>query len=112
MRRSASMLAISLKLSLISSLLLTGIAQAAQEPRLEASIAINQFEDDLLPNLENEVQTLVTGSNNNNNDAAIDVEALQRKRFLLIQAAFAAAVGVSAIALAYGVRSYSKYHQW
>lgn len=111
MRRSASMLAISLKLSLISSLLLTGIAQAAQEPRLEASIAINQFEDDLLPNLENEVQTLVTGSNNNN-DAAIDVEALQRKRFLLIQAAFAAAVGVSAIALAYGVRSYSKYHQW
>ncbi|MEA5463816.1 lipase family protein [Leptothoe sp. PORK10 BA2] len=84
-----------------------GAVPVNQESRSQANIAINQFEEVILPRIEDEVMTL-TGSGNPNDD----LETRHRKRFLLIQSAFAAAVGLSSLALAYGVRSYRKYHQW
>lgn len=91
--------------ALIGSVLLISAAPAAPEPETKRNIAINQVEDGIVPVLNNQDQTLPEPNSN-------DVEAAQREQFLLIQAAFAAAVGLSAVALAYGVRSYSKYHQW
>ena len=113
MSRSASMLALSIKLSLslVGSVLLMGNASATQEPRVGTSIAINQFENGALP--EDEVQGLVN-QNDTGNELAIqnDLEAQQRRRFLRIQTAFAVAVGLSALSLAYGVHSYSRQHRW
>ena len=95
--------------ALIGSVLLMGAAPVTQEqePKAERSLAINQVEDGVVPVLDNDAQTLLSQNANQNSR-----EALQRQQFLLIQGAFAAAVGLSALALVYGVRSYSKYHQW
>ncbi|MBE9069726.1 lipase family protein [Leptolyngbya cf. ectocarpi LEGE 11479] len=117
-RLSASILSNSIRLSLtvVGSVLLLGAVPEAQQPRLEANIAINQFEDDLLPRLDGEPQMLANPNDSVANDTDVNeadtVNAEARTQFLLIQAAFAAAVGLSALALAYGVWSYSKYHRW
>ncbi len=113
MRFSASIRSIStnVALSLVGSVLLMGATPTTQEPRVQANIAINQLEDGILPRLEGEVRTLTESSHQNGN-ALQTIETRHRKRFLLIQGIFAGAVGLSALALAYGVRSYSKYHQW
>ncbi|MFG6093803.1 lipase family protein [Leptothoe sp. ISB3NOV94-8A] len=94
--------------ALMGSVLLMGAAPATPEPKAESNIAINQVEDSISPLLDHEAQTPQTP----NGDSLETIEATQRQWFLRIQGAFAAAVGLSAIALAYGVRSYSKYHQW
>ncbi|NEQ54496.1 MAG: hypothetical protein F6K11_30920, partial [Leptolyngbya sp. SIO3F4] len=101
-----------LSLSLIGSVLLIGNAPAAQKPEIEANIAINRFEDGILPLIEDEVQTLTSPSNNSNTlTNQNNPETQQRQRFLQIQAIFAASVGLSALALASGVQSYRKQHQ-
>ena len=93
----------------MGSVLLMGAAPVTQEqePKAERSLAINQVEDGIVPLLDNDVQALLPQDSNND-----DPETAQRRQFLIIQGAFAAAVGLSALALVYGVRSYSKYHQW
>lgn len=106
MRRLASIRSVSTQvaLSLIGSVMLTGAAPVTQAPGTTASLAINQPEQ---PNsgrfslLESEAAT-----------PSEDELTGARQRFLLIQAVFASAVGLSALALAYGVRSYGKQQQW
>lgn len=119
MRRSASILATSIKvsLSLVGSVLLMGSAPAAQEPRLDVSLAINQAEDGDLPPLVDEEQNLASPNANSTDSSATvvsqsDIETQQRQRFLRIQTAFAVAVGLSALSLVYGVHSYSRQHRW
>ena len=90
--------------ALISSLLLMGATPAPQEPKIERSIAINQVEEGVTLPPGNGVQTSPDQTSSNVESA--------RRQFLLIQGGFAAAVGLSAIALAFGVHSYRKYHQW
>lgn len=114
MRLSANIRLVSTKLALllIGNVLLMGATAITQAPKTQANIAINQSEDGFLPRLEDEVQTLVGPNDAAPNDAALDIETRQQNQFLLIQGAFAAAVGLSALALVYGVYSYSKYHRW
>lgn len=116
-RLSASILSTSIRLSLtvVGSALLLGAVPETQPPRLDADVAINQLEDDLLPRLDGEPQMLADPAAAANEEAVpeeADPETRQRTQFLLIQAAFASAVGLSALALAYGVWNYSKYHRW
>ena len=98
-RLSAS---INVGLSLIGSLLLMGAVPSGQD----AKVAINPSESPTSeihsPSPVNEPQSLAEST---------DPIVRQRQQFLLIQGIFAAAVGISALALTYGVRSYSKQHQ-
>lgn len=111
MRFSANMLATSTKAALISSLLFMGVAPAAQEPIAQTNLVINQVEAPTVPESEEARQAEGTqGPASNESDR--DTIETQRNQFLLIQGAFAAAVGLSALALLYGVRSYGKYHKW
>ncbi|MGD1854300.1 MAG: hypothetical protein ACFB2W_08605 [Leptolyngbyaceae cyanobacterium] len=95
----------SIKLSLVGGALLLGAASPGQP-----GIAINQT--DVLPQFEEELQTLTDGLEESERTLDQSPTVRQRRQFLLIQAAFAAAVGVSAVALAYGVQSYRKQQQW
>ncbi len=108
MHFSASIRSISTKvvLSLIGSVLLMGVAATAQGAKATANIAINPaepLEEGIAPRIENDIKTLV-------NSASSDDVTRQRQRFLFIQGLFAAAVGLSSLALVYGVRSYSRQH--
>lgn len=113
-RFSASILSVRTA-TLIGSVLLMGATPATQEPRVSSNLAINQMEDGIFP-LQNGIFPLLENGAQkpaelNDKNTETDTAAAQRKQFLLIQGAFAAAVGISALALAYGVRSYTKYHQ-
>ncbi|NEP61288.1 MAG: lipase family protein [Symploca sp. SIO2G7] len=99
--RSASIAAV---LSLMGSLLLMGVASTAQKSA--ASIAINPvepLEEGTPPQVKDEGETIVQS-------AESSPLTRQRQRFLWIQGVFAAAVGLSSLALIYGVRSYGKQH--
>jgi hypothetical protein len=107
-RFSASIRSASTKvvLSLIGSVLLMGVATATQASKATANIAINpieSLEEGIPPRLENEIQSAI-------NPANPEDLTSQRRRFLLIQGVFAAAVGLSSLALVYGVRSYARQH--
>ncbi|MEM8611618.1 MAG: lipase family protein [Cyanobacteria bacterium P01_H01_bin.105] len=93
--------------ALMGSVLLMGATPAPQPPMIEANLAINQAEDARVFPIDDSAQTLAASD-----DANDTIEARQRRNFLIIQGAFAAAVGLSALSLAYGVRSYIRYHQW
>lgn len=117
-RFSVSMLAISTKLALIGSVLLMGVAPASQGATVETNLVINQpedninrLEDNTLPVLESEVSP-ATEPDNGPELSNDDLAARQRQHFLRTQRTFAWAVGLSALALAYGVHSYSKQNQW
>ena len=97
-RLSAS---INVALLLIGSVLLMGAALPVQEFGPKARVAINQPEQPEQPE--------------DTAESPPDADSIirqQRRQFLLIQGVFATAIGVSALALAYGVRSYAKQQQW
>lgn len=90
----------------LSALMLAGVSAA--QPRVEASIAINVVEpvepreEGVLPSDELQTPSYPTEPNDLAN---------QRQQFLLVQGLFAAAIGLSSLALVHGVRSYSKHHK-
>ena len=106
-RFSASIVSAS-TVAFMGSVLLMGAASATQQPTKDNLAINNNVEDGVMLPDEGDGQTRSALLNN----TVDDIEARQRKRFLLIQGAFAAAVGLSAVALAYGVVTYKKYHQW
>ncbi|MEM9484267.1 MAG: lipase family protein [Cyanobacteria bacterium P01_F01_bin.116] len=104
-RFSANILSVNTA-ALIGSVLLMGATPATPQLTTQTNLVINQLEDGILPGTNNEVQALVGASDVLTESD--DAETRQRQQFLLTQTIFAAAIGLSAIALAYGVRSYSQ----
>lgn len=94
-------------LALVGSVLLMGVTSNVQQSRADANIAINQVErlaEEELPRLEDGFNPLVKS-------AEPSELTVYRHRFLLIQGVFAAAIGLSSLALVYGVCSYRRQHQ-
>ena len=105
-RFSASLVSVSAKVALISSVMLLGVSPTARAT--ESNLAINQAESETFPLIDSQA----TQPDDSAAEQRRQLLAEQRRRFLLIQAVFAAAVGVSAISLAYAVNSYRKQQQW